>query len=112
MSSLDIQELVDLPAASLAQALLAFPGTRSTHPAEPTWWDWRARWGSGSDFVEFDFSLFDNGGENWGGSRIAADCPSSIVLSLLHHLNQLHPGVWLHDPDCGMHAYPHLAIVE
>lgn len=104
--------MVHLPAESLAQSLLAFPGAHLTHPPEPSWWEWRARWESGDDFLELDFSLFDDLGDIWGGSRLAADCPSALLLSLLHHLNQQHPGIWLHDPNCGMHAYQHLTSGE
>ena len=109
MSSLDIRDLVELPAATVAESFLAFPGMRLVRPAEPDWWAWRARWESAAGFIALHFTLFDELGDIWGGSNIAADCPSSELVSLLYHMNQRHPGIWLHDPDCGMHAWQHLS---
>ena len=105
-----IREIVELPAAEVAASLLAFPGVHLAHPPQPDWWAWRARWEAGSDFIDLDFTLFDDLGEVWGGSELTADCPSATVLALLRHLNQRHRGIWLHDPDCDMHASDHLVI--
>jgi hypothetical protein len=109
MNSQDVRSIVELPAAAVAASFLAFPGMRLTHPSEPDWWAWRSRWESGFDFIALDFTLFDDLGDIWGGSQLTGDCPSSVILSLLRHMNQQHAGIWLHDPDCGMHAYEHFS---
>jgi len=111
MASTDIQRLVELPADIVAESFLAFPGMRLVQPAEPNWWAWRARWESADGFIALHFTLFDELGDIWGGSNITADCPSSALVSLLYHMNQQHPGIWLHDPDCGMYAWQHLSDV-
>ena len=105
MSSVNLRSIVELSADTVADSFLSFPGMRLTHPAEPDWWAWRARWESASDFIALGFTLFDHRAGIWGGSEFDADCPSSAVLSLLHHMHQRHGGIWLHAPDCGMHAY-------
>ena len=105
MSSVNLRSIVELSADTVADSFLSFPGMRLTHPAEPDWWAWRARWESASDFIALGFTLFDHRADIWGGSEFAADCPSAAVLLLLHHMHQRHGGIWLHAPDCGMHAY-------
>ena len=106
-----VQDIVELPAGEVAASFLAFPGMCLVHPAQPDWWAWQARWESAADHLTVSFTLFEHlepPHEVWGGSPITADCPSDVLLALLQHLNQRHAGIWLHDPDCGMHAFNHL----
>jgi hypothetical protein len=84
MSSLDLQEIVELPAAEVAESFLAFPDMRLVQPAEPDWWAWRARWESPEGFIALHFTLFDELGDIWGGSKFASDCPPSALISLLY----------------------------
>src|SRR4029450_11062297 len=94
MNSQDVRRIVELPADAVAASFLAFPGMRLTHPPEPDWWAWPARWGPASDFIALNFTLFDDLGDIWGGSQFTADCPSSALPSLLRRMNQQHTGIW------------------
>lgn len=104
MSSLDLEDIVALPAASVAESFLAFPGMRQLRPTSPAWWDWRARWESGTDFIEVGMTLLDDEQQSWGGSAIVANCQSVSIEALWSHLATRHSGVWLHDPDCVIHT--------
>ncbi|HEX8371430.1 MAG TPA: hypothetical protein VF585_01515 [Chthoniobacterales bacterium] len=107
MSSLHIDRIVELPADLVATSFLAFPGLRLVQVPQSDWWAWQARWESGGDFIDVGFTLLEGLGDIWGGSSITAHCPSSALLALLSHMTQRHHGIWLHDPQCGMHAYEH-----
>lgn len=109
LSSLEVQEIVELAAATVAETFLSFPGMRLTHPPEPNRWAWRAQWKSTTEFIELKFTLLQDSGENWGGSQIIADCSFSTLLSLFEPVSRRHAGIWLHDPECGMHAYQHIS---
>lgn len=103
-SSLDLHELVEHTPAAIADSLLSFPGTRLLHPAERSWWDWKARWESGERYIEIDVTLFDNEEQHWGGSSLDANCSVEDLLTLWRVLQSRHSGIWLHDPDCEMHT--------
>ncbi len=90
-------------AKSIAVSILAFPGTELAHPADPSWYQWQARWHESNRFIGLDISLFDDE-ENWGGSGIEADCLAGDIVEFWSFLQARHGGVWLHAPDCKMHT--------
>ena len=59
-NSQDVQEIVELPAEEIAASFLAFPGLHLTHPAQPDWWSWQARWESAGDYIAISFTLFEH----------------------------------------------------
>jgi hypothetical protein len=104
-SSLDLHDLILHRPDAIAESILAFPGTRLLHAAEPSWWEWRARWQDGPRHIEMDMTLFENGEERWGGSALEADCTAGDVLALWSFLQSRHAGIRLHDPDCDLHTH-------
>lgn len=90
-------------AQSVAASLLAFPNTVMVHPADPSWYQWKAHWQNGNRFIDLNLTLFDDE-ETWGGSEVEADCLAGDVIKLWTLLQARHSGVWLHAPDCTMHT--------
>ena len=58
-SSVHLQDIAAYPPRLVAEAFLAFPGMRVRHPAEPTWWNWIARWEQCERWIEVGFTLFE-----------------------------------------------------
>ena len=108
MNSQDLQDIEEISPAAIADSVLSFPGVRLLHPATPSWWQWRARWESGSDFIEVGMTLFEDEALSWGGSSITADCSLDDIEKFWSHLRSRHRGVWLHDPDCIIHTHDSL----
>ena len=108
MNSQDVQDIEMHPPKAIAESFLGFPGMRLLHPSTPSWWEWRARWESGPDFIEVGMTLFEDEAQSWGGSPISADCSLDAIVALWLHLQSRHCGVWLHDPDCIMHTHDSL----
>jgi hypothetical protein len=104
MNSQDLQEVATYSAAEIAESLLGFPGMRLVHASTPSWWEWRARWKSGRDFIEVGMTLFDDELQSWGGSPLRADCAIDAITALWSYLLSRHRGVWLHDSDCWVHT--------
>lgn len=104
MNSQDLQDIEEISPAAVTESLLSFPGMRLLHPPTLSWWEWCARWESGSDFIEVGMTLFEDEAESWGGSPITTDCSLDDILALWSHLQSRHRGVWLHDPDCIIHT--------
>jgi hypothetical protein len=44
LSSVNLQEMVEHPPDAIAQTFLTFPAMQLLHPAEPSWWNWKAQW--------------------------------------------------------------------
>jgi hypothetical protein len=103
MNSTSLQDITEHPAADIAATLLAYPGTELVHRAEPSWWNWKARWHDGDRVINLNSSLFEDE-TTWGGLDIEADCLVGDILSLWSFLLSKHPGIWLHAPDCTMHT--------
>ena len=108
MNSVDLQKIEFCPAEAIAKSFLSFPGVRLLHPAKPSWWEWRARWESRTDFIEIDMTLFDDEGQSWGGSAITADCSFDQIDALWSHLQSDNRAIWLHDPECIIHTHASL----
>jgi hypothetical protein len=104
MSSLDLRNQVEYAPEEIAKTLLEYPGTTLLHGADPTWWDWKARWENDSGIVELTVTLMGRSDKLWGGSEIQADCSPQELIAIWRHLSAAYPGVWLHDPDCCMHT--------
>jgi hypothetical protein len=104
MSSQDLQDIEEISPAAIAESFLSFPGMRLLRPSTPSWWEWRARWESGSDFIEVGMTLFEDEAGSWGGSPITADCSLDDIEALWSHLRSGHRGVWLHDPEGVIHT--------
>ena len=96
-------EIAEHSPESLALAILAFPNVRVLHPAEPTWWEWKAEWRSDGRSITMNMTLFEEP-EFWGGSEIVVDCLAGDFLELWSFLQARLSGIWLHDPDCVMHT--------
>ena len=103
-SSVALDQGVDYPPEVVAETFLAFPGMRLVHDAEPTWWDWKARWQSGGSLIEVDMSLFETDAPTWGGSLARGDCELEDFLAFVHHVRQRLPGDWLHNSECEIHS--------
>jgi predicted phosphoadenosine phosphosulfate sulfurtransferase len=105
MRSDDLHDIELYPAAAVADSFLGFPGMRLLNPSTPSWWDWRARWESGRDFIEVGMTLFEAEVPTWGGSPISADCTFGTFDKLWSHIQLQHEAVWLHDDDCTIHTH-------
>jgi hypothetical protein len=108
MNSQDLQDIEEISPGAIAESLLSFPGVRLLYPPTPSWLEWRARWESGSDFIEVGMTLFEDEAQSWGGSAITADCSLDDIERFWLHLQSRHRGVWLHDPDCTIHTHDSL----
>ena len=108
MNSQDLQDIEVFSPTAIAESFLSFPGVQLLHPPTPSWWEWRARWESGGDFIEVGMTLFEDDAQSWGGSPISADCSLDDIEALWSHLQTRHRGVWLHDPDCIIHTHDSL----
>ena len=108
MNSQDLQDIEQISPAAIAESILSFTGVRLLHPPTPTWWEWRARWESGSDFIEAGMTLFDDEARSWGGSPITSDCSLDEIEAFWSYLQARHRGVWLHAPDCTSHTHDSL----
>src|SRR6266536_2440219 len=82
MNSQDLQDMEVHSPAAIAESFLSFPGVRLLQPPTPTWWKWRARWESGSAFIEVGMTLFEDEAQSWGGSAITADCSLDDIEAL------------------------------
>jgi hypothetical protein len=106
LDSQSVQDLALYQAVDIAESLLSFSGMTLSHGPEPTWWGWRANWGSGQDFIEVDMTLLEEREPIvWGGSSLLADCAVETVELLWSHLQARHAGIWLHDENCVMHTH-------
>jgi hypothetical protein len=105
VNSQDVQDIELHPAAAIADSFLSFPGMRLVNSPDPSWWQWRARWESGPDFIEVGMTLFDDETLSWGGSPISADCTRESIEALWSHMQSRHSGVWLHEPECTVHTH-------
>lgn len=100
-SSINLHDMVDYPPDLVAGAFLACDGVDLVHPAEPSWWEWRAAWRSGDRYIGLDMTLFDNmEPTSWGGSTITALCRAEDMMGLWIAVRERCPAVWLHSPDC------------
>lgn len=104
MDSQELQEIELLSPTAIAESFLCFPGTRLLSPPMVSWWQWRARWESGTAFIEVGMTLFEDEAQSWGGSPIVADCQPADIEAIWSHLQARHRGVWLHDSDCTIHT--------
>jgi hypothetical protein len=94
-------EIVGHAPEGVAAALLSIPGMRRTNSAEPSSWDWKARWDIGDRYLELDFTLLEpDDGVAWGGSNLRGRCRRSDLMSIWSALRERFEGVWLHDAEC------------
>lgn len=102
--STELQDISEHSPESIAATLLAFPGTKLVHSAEPSWYDWRAEWQFHERCIALDMTVFDDEEGGWGGSGIEAKCLAGDIIRLWSFLQTKHSGIWLHAPDCTMHT--------
>jgi hypothetical protein len=103
-SSLNLQDLVEYPPASIAEVILTYPGMVLQNAGEPTWWDWLANWHDGEETIDIGMSLFETEPESWGGSPLRGHCPAERLLSLWKAIREKFPAVWLHNNECEIHT--------
>jgi hypothetical protein len=103
-SSLELHDLVGYAPESVAEAFLSYPGMQLLHPADPSWWEWKARWGRDERFIELDMSLFETEPVTWGGSTITAHCSLDDLMRLWEAVRTRCQAVWLHNGDCEIHT--------
>jgi hypothetical protein len=103
-SSVALDEIVEYSPEAVASTFLSYPGTRLVHAAQPTWWDWKARWESGVSHWEFGMSLFETEPPSWGGSLVMGDCELEEFLQFCRHVRGPLPAVWLHNSACEIHS--------
>lgn len=104
-SSVDLGHLENYPLGDIADAFLSVPGVRLTHPPDPTWYDWRARWLAEDRFIDIGFTTCDvdldvtPSGLVWGGSELRTHCLLADLLTLWRRVRECCPAVWLHDAE-------------
>lgn len=103
-SSVSLQHMEDYPPEIVADAILNFPGIRLLHPAEPSWWEWVARWERESRWIEVGFTLFETDPPYWGGSGLRGRCELPDILGLWFTIRNTVPGCWMHNIDCEIHS--------
>jgi hypothetical protein len=103
-SSVALRDIEQYPPEVVAEAILAFDGMRLKRPAEPTWWDWLARWDQGERWIEVGFTLFDIEPPAWGGSGLEGQCELADMLGLLAVVRQRVPACWMHNTLCEIHS--------
>src|SRR5947209_11265269 len=96
-SSVHLQDIAAYPPRLVAEAFLAFPGMRVRHPAEPTWWNWIARWEQCERWIEVGFTLFEVEPPAWGGSDLRGHCTVSDILGLWRAVRSRVPACWMHN---------------
>jgi hypothetical protein len=104
ISSLSLQEIASYMPWAIAEFFLSYPGFRLLHPAEPSWWQWKAAWESATGFISVNMTLFDNPERSWGGSDLKALCQVDDLLELWRKMRERFPAVWLHNTDCEIHT--------
>lgn len=104
ISSVSLQEIATYEPRAIAEFFLSYPGFRLLHPAEPSWWQWRAAWESTTDFISVNITLFDDPEQSWGGSYLEALCQLDDVLELWRKMRERFPAVWLHNAACEIHT--------
>lgn len=100
ISSVALDDPVEYTPEEIVEAFLAVQGCQVTHPATPTWWQWRARWTSEGDTLDLDMTLFDVEPLLWGGSGIEHSCSPTALLSFWESVRVRCPAVYLHDSAC------------
>jgi hypothetical protein len=98
------EEIGSYRPGAIAAFFLSYPGFRLLHPAEPSWWQWKAAWESPSGFISVSMTLFDDAEKTWGGSDLKVRCHSDDLLELWRKMRERFPAVWLHNPDCEIHT--------
>ena len=53
-------EISQHSAVDVAATILTFPGIELCHPADPSWYQWKAHWQDGDRIIELDMTLFDD----------------------------------------------------
>src|SRR5215208_6439805 len=101
--SLALTDIVEYDPAVVAETILEFPGMRLQHPAEPTWWEWVARWEEGERWVELDLTLFDIEPPAWGGSGLHGHCEVTDILGIWMAVRRRVPACWMHNDNCEIH---------
>lgn len=103
--STSMDEISQYAPESIARAIISFPDTRLLHPAEPSWWDWQARWERGGRRIDINMTLFEGGETSWwGGCILGTSCNISDLVDLWSSVRASHPAVWLHAPDCRIYS--------
>lgn len=103
-SSGTLEDIETYAPERVAETLLALPGVALIHSADPSWWDWRARWTGPSGWLDIGFTLFDVEPVAWGGSALEGVCELEDAVALVRALRAKLPGVWLHNGACGIHS--------
>lgn len=103
-SSLVLEDIVLYPPEIVADAILSYPGMRLKHPADPTWWDWVARWDERGRWIEVGFTLFDTDPPAWGGSGLDGCCELTDILELWSTVRNRVPACWMHNTLCEIHT--------
>lgn len=103
-SSLVLEDIVLYPPEIVADSILSFPGIRLKHPADPTWWDWVARWDECGRWIEVGFTLFDTDPPAWGGSVLEGCCELTDILELWSTVRSRVPACWMHNTLCEIHT--------
>lgn len=104
-SSVDLDDITEYPPDVVAEAILAFPGMRLQHPAEPTWWEWAARWDHNERWISVvGLTLFDIEPPAWGGSGLDGRCELADILGFWATVRSRVPACWMHNSLCEIHS--------
>jgi hypothetical protein len=103
-SSVDLHEVTLYAPELVAEAILAFPGMKLLRRADPTWWEWSARWEQSGRWIEVGITLFDTEPPAWGGSGLAGICELADVLDLWMAVRSRAPASWMHNTNCEIHS--------
>jgi hypothetical protein len=102
--SLGQYEVAQYSPDDIAAAILLITGFGLQHPAEPTWWEWKARWDYSKRWIEVGMTLFDVEPLAWGGSPLSGKCMLSDIMRLWLTLRTQFPAVWMHNAQCEFHT--------
>jgi hypothetical protein len=103
-SSSALDDIVLYPPHVVANALIAVPGMRVKHAAEPSWGDLVLRWSEGDRWIEIGFTAFDGDPPAWGGSGLNGECDLADILEVWEAIRSMIPACWMHDMNCDIHS--------
>lgn len=103
-SSLNLHEITLYAPELVAEAILALPGMKLAHRADPTWWDSSARWEQDGRWIEVGITLFDTIPPAWGGSGLEGICELADLLDLWAVVRSRVPASWMHNTNCDIHS--------
>jgi hypothetical protein len=88
-----------------AQTTMRVPGVELTHPAEPSWQQWSARWttGDGGSHISLAMILLETDPPSFRGFKLDGTCAAEDLIRLWLALRRDLPSLCLQSPDCRLY---------